>query len=145
MTTIKPINTETGEILEGRFGFIPTKKVNGFKDGWVAMSQNAMQVILQMKCAGEISGRDLDVLLYLTTILDFENSILVSHQTIADNLNMNRPNASRSMKNLTEKGLIIEGPKNGRSKSYSLNPTVGWKGTAKNHVKHLKLVHSSDQ
>ena len=107
MTTIKPINTETGEILEGRFGFIPTKKVNGFKDGWVAMSQNAMQVILQMKCAGEISGRDLDVLLYLTTILDFENSILVSHQNIADNLNMNRPNASRSMRNLTEKGCLL--------------------------------------
>lgn len=144
MTTIKPINTETGEILEGRFGFIPTKKVNGFKDGWVAMSQNAMQVILQMKCTGEIDGRDLDVLLYLTTVLDFENSILVSQKSISEALNMKIPNVSRSMKNLTEKNLIIEGPKNGRSKSYSLNPTVGWKGTAKNHVRHLKLVHSKD-
>lgn len=142
MSKIKPINTETGEILEGRFGFIPAKNVNGFKDGWVAMSQNAMQVILQMKCAGEIDGRDLDILLYLTTILDFENSILVSQKSIAEALQMRIPHVSRSMKNLVERGLILEGPKNGRSKSYSLNPQVGWKGTAKNHVKHLKLIHS---
>lgn len=144
MSKIKTINTETGEVLDGRFAFIPAKKVNGFKEGWVAMSQNAMQTILAMKCAGEIDGRDLDVLLYLTTVLDFENHVLVAQKEIAENLVMRIPHVSRSLKNLVIKGLIIEGEKLGRRKSYRLNPRVGWKGSAKNHVKHLKLVHSKD-
>lgn len=140
---IRPVDTETGEVLEGRFGFIPTKKKNGFVDGWVAMSQNAMQMILQMKCSGEIDGRDLDVLLLLTTILDYENLLLVNQTDMGRKLGMKQPNVARSLKILLKKNLLIEGPKTGRSKTYRLNPNVGWKGTAKNHVKHLKLVHSA--
>lgn len=147
--TLKPFNTETGEVVEGRLAWIPQKKVNGFAEGWIAMSQNAMQEILKMKTAGDISGRDLDVLLSLTTILDFENAVVVQQSDLADKLQMARPHVSRSIKSLVEKRLLIEGKKVGRSKTYTLNPWVGWKGSAKNHRKelknhHLRLVHSID-
>ncbi|EIT2341618.1 hypothetical protein L1O22_004870, partial [Salmonella enterica] len=41
-------------------------------------------------------------------------------------------------KNLIEFGIILEGPKIGRSKTYRLNPQFGWKGTVSNHKKALK-------
>lgn len=141
--TIKPFDTDTGEIVEGRLAWIPAKKKNGFGEGWIAMSQRAMQEILKMKTAGGLSGRDLDVLLMLTTILDFENEVLVNQADLAEQLQMRRPHISRSLSILVERDLLIEGAKVGRSKSYRLNPWVGWKGSAKNHRHHLRLVHSN--
>lgn len=140
--TIKPFNTETGEVIEGRIAWIPSKKINGFSEGWIAMSQHAMQEILKMKTAGEIAGRDLDVLLMLTTVLDFENEVVVNQADIADQLKMQRSHVSRSISALVSQNILIEGRKVGRSKTYKLNPWVGWKGSAKNHRKHLRLVHS---
>ncbi|EBJ1927858.1 hypothetical protein DP473_24880, partial [Salmonella enterica] len=49
-----------------------------------------------------------------------------------------KTNVSRSIKGLINLGVIIEGPKIGRSKSYRLNPQFGWKGTVSNHKKALK-------
>ncbi|EAV6897715.1 hypothetical protein FA598_25430, partial [Salmonella enterica] len=45
---------------------------------------------------------------------------------------------SRAIRHLLEFGIILEGPKIGRSKTYRLNPQFGWKGTVSNHKKALK-------
>ncbi|WP_273581341.1 hypothetical protein [Xenorhabdus aichiensis] len=42
-----------------------------------------------------------------------------------------------TVKALIELGLILQGPKIGRSHSYCLNPQFGWKGTVNNHKKAL--------
>ena len=39
---------------------------------------------------------------------------------------------------LLDVGVIFEGPKVGRSKTYRLNEQFGWKGTVTNHKKALK-------
>ncbi|MGK3681339.1 hypothetical protein ACSLOD_27975, partial [Escherichia coli] len=39
---------------------------------------------------------------------------------------------------LLDVGVIFEGPKVGRSKTYRLNEQFGWKGTVSNHKKALK-------
>ncbi|WP_147238663.1 winged helix-turn-helix domain-containing protein, partial [Acinetobacter baumannii] len=57
---------------------------------------------------------------------------------IAESLGMKKPNVSKAVKNLIEFGIILEGPKIGRSKTYRLNPQFGWKGTVSNHKKALK-------
>ncbi|MEB6138282.1 hypothetical protein MXF19_26605, partial [Klebsiella pneumoniae] len=57
---------------------------------------------------------------------------------IAEALNMQKTHVSRAVKNLLEFGIVIEGPKIGRSKTYLLNHQFGWKGTVTNHKKALK-------
>ena len=57
---------------------------------------------------------------------------------------MQRQNVQRSIKRLMELGVILEGVKIGVSRSYRLNPSFGWKGSAKGHREalheHLKVI-----
>jgi hypothetical protein len=48
-----------------------------------------------------------------------------------------KKHVSRDIKNIIEFGLLLEGPKIGRSKIYRLNYLFGWKGTITNHQKNL--------
>uniref|UniRef100_UPI001F097BEC replication protein n=1 Tax=Pseudomonas aeruginosa TaxID=287 RepID=UPI001F097BEC len=77
-------------------------------------------------------------LMSLLSDLDYENYIQVAQINIADALKMQKTNVSRAIKNLIDFGIIIEGPRIGRSKTYRLNPQFGWKGTVSNHRKALK-------
>ena len=43
---------------------------------------------------------------------------------------------------LLDVGVIFEGPKVGRSKTYRLNEQFGWKGTVTNHKRHSKTALS---
>lgn len=74
--------------------------------------------------------RVLDILL---AHLDFENWIHLPQTEIATMLNMKPANVSRSMRDLEKVGVILRGPKVGRSITYRINPNFGWKGSAKNH------------
>ena len=46
---------------------------------------------------------------------------------------MHRQHVQRSIKQLIQLGIILEGVKIGISRSYRLNPSFGWKGSAKGH------------
>ncbi len=69
------------------------------------------------------------VFLKLLGKTDFENYLLVSQQSIADELGMKQPNVSRAIKGLCERSIIVEGPRVGLNKTYKLNPHVAHKGT----------------
>ena len=57
---------------------------------------------------------------------------------------MHRQHVQRSIKRLIQLGIILEGVKIGISRSYRLNPSFGWKGSAKGHREalheHLKVI-----
>ena len=80
----------------------------------------------------DMTGENYRVLFYLYSKLDFENFIQQTQKDIAEGLGMRKENVSRAMKLLTEKQIILEGPKTGRIKCYQLNPDYGWKGKIKN-------------
>lgn len=86
----------------------------------------------------DMTGETLKVLFYLYSKLDFENFIQQSQIDIAEGLKMQKQNVSRAMKILTDKQIILEGPKVGRSKCYRLNPNYGWKGKVKNLKEYQK-------
>ncbi|MBB0339222.1 hypothetical protein G7M09_26045, partial [Escherichia coli] len=88
--------------------------------------------------ANELNHDQIRVLMALLADLDYENYIQVAQIDIADALKMQKTNVSRAIKNLIDFGIIIEGPRIGRSKTYRLNPQFGWKGTVSNHRKALK-------
>jgi serine/threonine protein phosphatase PrpC len=125
---INQFDEETGEILGGFVAYIAPKRINGF-DRWLAMSQDATAILKQFTRV-----EDFRVFFALLEMLDYENLITANQADIARDLNMERAQVNRAIKRLIVKGAILQGPKVGTSRTYRLNPSFGWKGSAKNHV-----------
>lgn len=125
---------QTGEVIEHSVAMIvPKKQRLSFREGWVAMSQQAMEVFQEIRSADQQR-----VLWSLLAVLDFENLIQVNQSEIAKSLGMQRPNVNRAVRALVKLGVILEGPKIGVSKTYRLNPHMGWKGSVRNHNQVLQ-------
>jgi hypothetical protein len=88
-----------------------------------ARKAGEMQRTLAMDTA--LDGVDLRVFLYLTSCLDFENFLQVPQLEIAQALGRRRTHISRSMAKLKARGVVIAGPKVGRSAVWRLNPNYG--------------------
>lgn len=126
---------DTGEVMEGAvLGMFFPKRQNGFREGWVAMSQDAMMELAK----SDLGAQDWRVLAGVLAKLDFENFLLLSISDMAKEIGMQRPNVSASITKLEGLGVLMRGPKAGRSSTFRLNPSFGWKGSASNHQKALK-------
>ncbi len=132
MRRVTQIDLETGEELGSYVAVIRPKQKSTFQRHFT-MNQEALLAI-----ANELNHEQTRVLMALLTELDYENFIQVAQIEIAEKLKMKKENVSRAIKNLIKFGIIFEGPKIGRSRSYRLNPEFGWKGTVSNHKKALK-------
>lgn len=135
------VDLDTGEIIEEGFvAYVAPKRKNWFGTGWFAMSQEMLKVI----ATSGLSGNDYSVLMIMLSNLDYENLLVVNQAKLASEIGINRQHFSRSLRKLISKGIILQGPKIGVSRSFRLNPTFGWKGSASNHKKavktHLKLI-----
>ena len=104
------------------------------------MAQNGAEILAQ----SDLGANDFKVLMKLLSVLDYENLIQVSQADIARELDMHRQHVQRSIKRLIQLGIILEGVKIGISRSYRLNPSFGWKDSAKGHREalheHLKVI-----
>lgn len=128
---LETIDAVTGEVLQGSMVFVPEKKKSAFGDRWFAMAQNAMDFLAtNRKLIGE---EGFAVFFKIASRLDFENYIQVNQAELARELGMKPSSFSRAVKKLLELQVIMKGPKVGVSQTYRLNPSAGWKGSAKNH------------
>jgi predicted transcriptional regulator len=132
MKRITQIDLETGEDLGGFVAVIRPRQKSSFQRHFT-MNQAALITI-----ANELNHDQMRVLMALLADLDYENYIQIAQIDIAEALKMQKTHVSRAIKNLLEFGIIMEGPKVGRSKTYRLNPQFGWKGTVTNHKKALR-------
>ncbi|EMX4631907.1 helix-turn-helix domain-containing protein [Salmonella enterica] len=132
MRRVTQVDLETGVELGGFVAVIRPKQKSSFERHFT-MNQAALKII-----ATELNHEQTKVLMMLLADLDYENYIQVAQIDIAESLGMKKSNVSKAVKNLIEFGIILEGPKIGRSKTYRLNPQFGWKGTVSNHRKALK-------
>jgi predicted transcriptional regulator len=73
----------------------------------------------------DFDGVDLRVFLYLTSRLDSENFLQVPQMEIAAALGRRKEHIARSMAKLKDRGVIISGPKVGRSAVWRINPDYG--------------------
>ncbi len=111
---------ETGKIK----GCFPLKNKN-LGTGWIALYQNPAAWLAQQRLTGE----QYSVMLFLFSKLDFDNYLHVSRADIAEALNLQPTHVSRAMRVLKDLEIIIEGPSEGKFKTYRLNPYVAHKGT----------------
>ena len=110
--------------------YVAPRRRNGFGTGWMAMAQDAFDLLAN----ANLEGKDFRVLMKLLARLDFQNLLVLNQADLARELDMHRQHVQRSVKRLIAMGVLLEGPRIGINRSYRLNPNFGWKGTAKNHV-----------
>lgn len=128
------VDLDTGEVIEeGFIAYVAPKRQNAFGN-WIAMAQD---MFMNLAKSG-LNSTDNKVLYALLSKLDFENLLVINQSELAKELGLQRQNFSRSVQRLIKEGIILQGPKIGVSRSFRLNPTVGWKGTASNHKKAVK-------
>lgn len=123
---VEQIDRQTGEVMQGCMVYIPYRP--RLTERWFMAFQDSFEEIAKDP---DMTGENYRVLFYLYSKLDFENYIQQSQQEIANGLGMRKENVSRAMKLLTQKKIVLEGPKVGRSRCYRLNPEYGWKGKVK--------------
>lgn len=141
------IDLTTGEILEdGQLVYMPAKRRNGFQlGGFVTMAQDKQRTL----ATSALGLQAFRVLTLICSEIDYENWINVSQKKMADELNMKPSNVSAALAQLIAEGVILKGPGVGTRKTYRLNPSYGWKGSAKSHREtmnsqtKLALVHSA--
>lgn len=152
---IASVDRDTGEILEGVVVYCGVKR-NPYSKGWVMNSQEALEILASDQ---DLTKESLRVLMFLMARLDFENWIQVTQTEISEKLGIKKPNVSNAVSLLEEKGIILRGPRLGRSYAFRLNPYFGWKGKVKNlddyrreeddrerrelNKRHLKAVNSN--
>lgn len=135
MKQVLSVDADTGEVLEGAvLGMFFPKRQNGFRGGWVAMAQDALIELARLDLGDEARR----VLFAVLGKLDFENFILLNQAEIGETIGIQRANVSRAITKLERAGVLVRGPKAGRSVTFRLNPSFGWKGSASNHQKALR-------
>ncbi len=128
------VDMATGEILEGATlaVFYPKRK-NGFSTGWVAMAQDPLMKLAQ----ADLGKESMRVLFAILAILDYENWISLSQAELGRHLNIKPSNMSRAIARLVSEGVLLAGPKIQTKRTFRLNPSYGWKGSAKGHQEAL--------
>lgn len=121
---LKQVDQNTGEILEGIIVYCGVKR-NPYAKGWIMNSQEALEFLATDK---DLKGETLRVLLLLCSRLDFENWIQITQKEIAEKLELDKTQVSRSIAKLLKKEILLRGPKLSQSFAYRLNPDYGWKG-----------------
>ncbi len=129
------VDMATGEILEGATlaVFYPKRK-NGFTTGWLAMAQEPLMKLAQ----ADLGAEAMRVLFALLAKLDFENYLVLNQAQLGRELGLRAPNISRAVARLVDEGVLLAGPRVQVSRTYTLNPQYGWKGSARSHQEALQ-------
>jgi biotin operon repressor len=134
---VEQTDLETGEVVQ-MVALKPTRGPHPFRrEGFVQMSQAAMLELAQ----NPVSGEAMRVLMALCAVLDFENFIQLSQADLAKLIGMKRPHVNRAMAELFERGIVIKGMKVGRSLTYRLSPTFGFKTKGSNFTKLMADIN----
>ena len=144
MRNIKNVHqydSRTGELLDGVLVYCGVKH-NPYAGGWIMNSQEALIIISQDK---EMTRDALRVFINICGKLDFQNLIQISQGEIAKEIDIDKYRVSKAIKLLISKGIILQGPKVGRSFAYKLNPDYGWKGKVKNLNEYRKELEEEEK
>ena len=92
-----------------------------------------MSEVLSLAVDKDFSGNDLRVLLGILANLNYDNTLNISQQKLADQLNIDRSATGKSIKKLISKGYMQIVDTVGRQNIYQFNPHVAFRSRAKNY------------
>ena len=122
------VDLDTGEVFEEGVPVWVKAKVKWHEDFFMGFQQ-AFASIARDKDMNHDMTR---VWLELLGRISFENWVTVPQIEIASSLTMQKSHVSRAIKRLIEKGILLRGPKIGRTSAYKLNSHCAWKGKTSN-------------
>lgn len=123
----------TGEEIN-HIALVVPRKGEKLKDWLMIFHRGTMAMALDP----EIRGETYRVFMYVLSHIDYENRILVTQMDVVKGIGMKQQSVNRAFKQLTQKGILLEGKKYGTVKTYYLNIDYGWKGSARNLKKKAK-------
>jgi|GEM_PF-1004351 len=133
---VQTVNQKTGEKKEGYFVYIAYPKPKIVGNRWIMTFQDSLEIIAT---DSDLTGQTLRVLMFLMSTLEFENYITIKQVAIADRLKIYKPDVSKAMRLLVDKGIILK-VKEGTATAYKLNPEYGWKGKVSNREIERKRI-----
>ena len=140
------VDLDTGEVFQGVSVWVGPKIRSPYGRRFYMSSQDALEALAKDP---DMTGQAYRVFLYLCSRLDFENFIQVPQTEIVEELAIGKARVSDAVALLERKGVLLRGPKVGRSSVFRLNPTFGWKGKVSNlnaaRAERLKVVKGKDQ
>jgi predicted transcriptional regulator len=120
-------------------GAVPVvpREIFKFEGGFFVMGTVSIKSIIT-RYSKDLGKESWLVFMMLCASLDLrENKVVVNQAEMGRSVGLTRQNVQRAIKQLLEVGLILEGPKEKQSRSYSLNPDVVFRGSAKDHAKEI--------
>jgi hypothetical protein len=120
-------------------GAVPVTKreIYKFEGGFFVMGIVSTQLILA-RYWKDLSKESWLVFWVLCAELSLgKNEVVVNQAQMGRRMGFSRQHVHTALKQLLEVGLILEGPKEKRSRTYSLNPDVVFRGSAKDHAKEI--------
>jgi predicted transcriptional regulator len=122
------IDLDTGEVFEDGIPVWVKAKVRWHEDFFMGFQEAFIQVAEDKDMTHQMTR----VWLILLGKISFENWVTVPQIEVAERLKMKTSDVSRAVKRLIDKGLILRGPKIGRTTAYKLNSHYAWKGRTGN-------------
>lgn len=127
--------TESGQVLSSDdYLFVAVPKNRVKLSGWFMGFAAAFIELAKDK---RMDLKTKEVLMYLLGIMGFENTVAIEQSRVAEELGMQKQNVYRAFKQMLEAGVLVQGPKLGKSKSYTINLNYAWKGKAANRQKEI--------
>ena len=122
------IDLDSGEIFEDGVPVWVKAKVK-WHEGFVMTFQEAVIKVAEDK---DMNHQMTRVWLLMIGKMSFENWIMLPQTEISESLQMKTSDVSRAIRKLLDKGLLLKGPKMGRTSAYKLNSKYAWKGKVSN-------------
>jgi Firmicute plasmid replication protein (RepL) len=116
---------------------VAKKEIYRFEGGFFVMGIVSTQLILA-RYWKDLSKESWLVFWVLCAELSLGKSeVVVNQAEMGRRMGFSRQHVHTALKQLLEVGLILEGPKEKQSRTYSLNPEIVFRGSAKDHAKEI--------
>lgn len=128
--------------------FVPPKAKKIWKESWLLLWQTegtGVSMIDQAKYEKPLTQTEYRVRDYIMGTIGIGNMCFINQSEVARQLKIQRADVSRAIKRLISLGIVIAGPKSGRSLTYMINPGFCFAGSLATGIKELKKAKTEHQ
>lgn len=127
--TLSLFDYETGAISQQVAVYQPAKYY--FRDPHITVFQQALETLAK----GDLGTDEWRVFALILGKAGMGNEVIIPFKDAAAALGMQRPNFTRAVNKLVERGILVKGSKVGNTPTLRINYSVAWKGKIKEHLR----------
>ena len=128
------LDSKTGEVINAKMLKIKPK-YNPYPEGGFYFQSQQFMLDLALNPDFNLSKEEIRILFYCLGKMDYENYLLFSQVSVAEELGMKKQQVNRGINKLIEKGFMDKIEKIGLCYVYKVNIEFSWKGKTTNLMK----------